>query len=70
MRIGDVPPSASTSDMSPAEELHEYVLAAVDDASLLTRLMLADALKNGTPWIDLPEGVRFLFERVVKDQGF
>lgn len=69
MRIGDAPPS-TRANQSPAEELHECVLAAVDDASLLTRLMLADALKNGTPWAELPEGVRALFERVVRDQGF
>lgn len=67
--IGGGKPTAPRHYRSPAEELHENVLAAFDDASLLTRLALAQALEQGTPWEDLAPAVRELYQRVTVGMG-
>lgn len=71
MRIGDggSSPTAKPHYVTPAEELHAAVLEAFNDANIVTRMSLADALQAGTPWSRLPESVRTLFESVAHAMG-
>lgn len=70
MKIGGAPPAREESPpTSIAAELHAEVLAAVNGASLLTRMALADSLENGTEWLSLPSSVKQLFEDVVAGLG-
>lgn len=70
MRIGGpATPAPARHYQSPAEELHEQVLVAFEDANILTRLALAEALERRTKWEQLPQSVRTLFESVVVGMG-
>lgn len=71
MRIGEpqTPAPRPSHYESPAEELHGEVVNAFEDANILTRLALADALERKTKWDDLPPSVRKLFEDVVAGMG-
>lgn len=72
MRIGEPQtpaPQTSAHYQSPAEELHEQVLVAFEDANILTRLALAESLERRTRWAALPQSVRTLFESVVVGMG-
>lgn len=71
MRIGGPPTPAPAAPryVTPAEELHDCVLEAFNDAGLLTRLALAEALEHGTTWGSLPQNVRDLFAAVTVGMG-
>jgi len=75
MRIGDgtpppAPPAASRPRyQTPAAELHGHVLDAFNRATFVTRMALADALRYGTPWANLPANVQGVFEEVAEEMG-